>query len=124
VVGCVYMLPSRISLPNKVQVHSTIYPTLARIALDVLPVQASSVPCERLFSAGKEVADERCARLGAQRFEQLQMLKFEWRGTNMDYSAWNSSQVEDVRIDEYMEMLEAEVAHSHWDNDVETYVVD
>ena len=41
------------------QDHSVLFPTLARIALDILPCQASSVPCERLFSASKQTADLR-----------------------------------------------------------------
>jgi len=60
----------------KSQIHAKVYPTLAKIALDVLPAQASSVPCEQLFSGGKEIAVTRRAQLGADLFEQLQMLKF------------------------------------------------
>jgi hypothetical protein len=59
--------------------HAKLYPTLAKIALDVLPAQASSVPCEHLFSAGKEIAVVRRVQLGVDRFEQLQVLKFAWR---------------------------------------------
>ncbi|KZS86795.1 hypothetical protein SISNIDRAFT_385160, partial [Sistotremastrum niveocremeum HHB9708] len=61
------------------------YPTLASLAIDVLPVQASAVPlefqipCERLFSSGKLTAGALRSRLTNKRFEQLQLLKFAWR---------------------------------------------
>jgi hypothetical protein len=43
--------------PHKhLQDNCHLYPTLGRIALDVLPIQASSVPCKHLFSAGKHIA--------------------------------------------------------------------
>ncbi|KIJ90585.1 hypothetical protein K443DRAFT_15091 [Laccaria amethystina LaAM-08-1] len=35
------------------QDHAASFPMLAHIALDVLPAQASSGPCERLFSSTK-----------------------------------------------------------------------
>jgi hypothetical protein len=101
------------------QTHSKIYPTLARIALDVLPVQASSVPCERLFSAGKEIADDRRARLGAERFEELQMLKFSWRDSQVDHSILNSLEVEHI-MDEFERMLEADAELAALDSDTET----
>ena len=44
--------------------HVHEFPTLARITLDVLPAQASSVPCEQLFSGTKQIATNRCAFLG------------------------------------------------------------
>jgi hypothetical protein len=97
---------------------------MSRIALDVLAAQASLVPCERLFSAGKEIADEWHARLGAEQFKQLQMLKFEWRDLVVDYAAWNSAQVEEVQSDEYSEMLKADLAHEEWDVDVDTYLLE
>jgi hypothetical protein len=36
------------------QLHEHIYPLLFWVAMDVLPAQASSVPCERAFSSSKE----------------------------------------------------------------------
>lgn len=97
------------------QDHAQLYPTLARIALDVLPCQASSVPCERLFSASKQAADDRRASLGAKRFEELQVMKFAWRRNITDVTAWNSSQVEEVDLDEYCEMLEADEAATEFE---------
>jgi hypothetical protein len=82
-----------------------LYPTLSQIALDVLPAQASSDPCEQLFSAAKQVVDDWRSRLGAERFEQLQMLKFTWRQEKVDFAAWNSGYVEQVDIEEFVELL-------------------
>jgi hypothetical protein len=96
-----------------------LYPTLARIALDVLPSQASSVPCERLFSASKQTADYRRASLGAKRFEELQIMKFAWRKGLSDLATWNSSQVEEVNIEDYDLMLEAEDASAELDSVVD-----
>jgi hypothetical protein len=47
----VFMYPHTFS--DILQTHSTVYPTLSRIVLDILPAQALSVPCKCLFSAGK-----------------------------------------------------------------------
>jgi hypothetical protein len=73
------------------------------VALDVIACQASSVPCERLFSASKQSADDRRARLGASRFEELQLMKFAWRQDITDLAAWNSGLVEEIGI--YSDML-------------------
>ena len=66
------------------QINQHLYPTLARIALDVLPSQASSVPCERLFSNGKLIATDHRARLGSDRFEELQIVKSAWKDVVVD----------------------------------------
>ncbi|KAF5383745.1 hypothetical protein D9615_003755 [Tricholomella constricta] len=80
--------------------YAKVYPTLARIALDVLPSQASSVPCERVFSSSKLTATDRRARLKAEVFEELQVLKAVWRATTIDLARHNSEEVEEV-LDEY-----------------------
>ncbi|KAF8157519.1 hypothetical protein BJ912DRAFT_866959, partial [Pholiota molesta] len=48
---------------------------LYRIALDVIPVQASAVPCERAFSSSKETDTNRRSGLGLEFMEVLQMYK-------------------------------------------------
>jgi hAT family C-terminal dimerisation region len=96
------------------QKHSHLYPTLARIACDVCPIPASSVPCERLFSGGAETATDRCSRLGTDRFEQLQMLKHEWRGNIVDFATYNSITAEEVWMDDFHEIyqIDKEMAES------------
>jgi hypothetical protein len=45
--------------------------------MDILPIQASSVPCERVFSSSKETTTARRNKLGPELVEALQILKFE-----------------------------------------------
>lgn len=97
------------------------FPTLARIALDVLPSQASSVACERLFSGSKQTATDRRARLGAIRFEQLQMLKSAWRGSVVDIAKLNSQEIEVVTDEEmlpFIELLQEDSDSASWENEM------
>jgi hAT family C-terminal dimerisation region len=47
--------------------------------MDIIPIQASSVPCERVFSSGKETMAPRRSRISAHLMECLQILKFSIR---------------------------------------------
>jgi hypothetical protein len=76
---------------------------LAEIALSVLAIPASSIPCECLFSTGKHIATDHCACLGADWFEQLQVLKSAWKDDILDIVAWNSAMIEEVEADMMME---------------------
>ena len=53
------------------QDHAALFPTLVWIALDILSCQASSVPCERLFSASKQTVDLHQSSLGSKCFKEL-----------------------------------------------------
>ncbi|EIW78982.1 hypothetical protein CONPUDRAFT_31368, partial [Coniophora puteana RWD-64-598 SS2] len=55
------------------------YPLLFRVAMDVLPIQASSVPCERVFSSSKATATDTRNNLDPITMEKLQILKFSLR---------------------------------------------
>ncbi|TCD59832.1 hypothetical protein EIP91_011346 [Steccherinum ochraceum] len=61
------------------QGHAHSYPALYLIALDVLPSQASAVPCERVFSSSKETDALRRGLLSPPLMEKLQMLKYLYR---------------------------------------------
>ncbi|KIL54972.1 hypothetical protein M378DRAFT_18367 [Amanita muscaria Koide BX008] len=58
------------------EANKTEFPTLFAIAMDYLPIQASSVPCERVFSSAKETDTVKRNRLSSLLMEMLQMLKF------------------------------------------------
>ena len=76
--------------------HTHLYPLLAHITLNVLAIPASSVPCEHLFSVGKQTADHCHTRLGTEKFEQLQVMKFSWHSKIADYASINSATVHEV----------------------------
>ena len=105
-----------------IQNHAQLYLTLSQIALNILPCQASSVPCEWLFSASKQTAVDRQASLGEKRFEELQIMKFTWRNNIIDLVAWNSAQVEEVDLWEYSEMLEAEEEAAELDKPEDEFI--
>ena len=110
---------------NLLQNNRALYPTLRRITLDYLACQASSVPCERLFSAGGEVATKRWAQLGAARFEELQMMKFAWRNNIGDLAAWNSAQIEEIdnEMREFEDMLAADRDFEEWNKSADEFVI-
>ena len=95
-----------------------LYPTLARITLNILPSQASLVPCERLFSCSKQVATECCACLGLAVFEELVIMGSIWRSDLYDMSAWASLQVEEVDL-EFKEMFGEDMDCSVWDGEID-----
>jgi hypothetical protein len=52
------------------------YPTIYALAMDILPIQGSAVPCERVFSSAKETMSARRNRIAPELMEALQLLKF------------------------------------------------
>lgn len=60
------------------------YPTLHKIAMDYLPVQASSVPSERAFSSASETDTRRRNRIRPELMEMIQLLKHLYNRTDFD----------------------------------------
>ena len=89
------------------QAHAKLYPTLARIALDILPSQASSVPCEHVFSGSKLTATDHRARLKAEIFEQLQVLKGVLRSQVVNFAELSSREMVMV-MDEFEDIFLAD----------------
>lgn len=107
----------------RLQDNGRTYPTLRRVAIDYLPCQASSVPCEHLLSTGGEIATKRCAQLGALYFKELQVMKFAWRNNIGDLAAWNSAQAEEVdEMKEFQDLLAADGEHEKWDKDADEFI--
>jgi predicted metal-dependent hydrolase len=55
------------------------YPILSRIALDYLPIQGSSVPCERAFSDAGLTDTKRRTRLLPENFGDIQIVKNKYK---------------------------------------------
>ena len=63
--------------------------------MDYLPIQASSVPCERVFSSSAETDTKRRNRLSPLTMEVLQMLKFHIKSRRLNFTAgWETSEKE------------------------------
>ena len=53
--------------------------------MDLLPAQASAVPCERIFSSGKQTCTDRRNRLSPDTIEILQVLKFAYSQDQLNF---------------------------------------
>lgn len=69
------------------QAHEKTFPTLFRIAMDYLPVQASSVPCERIFSSSAETDTKKRNRIKPELMEALQILKFALKKERLHFTS-------------------------------------
>ena len=99
------------------QNNAKLFPMLACIALDVLPSQASSVPCEWLFLGTKQIAVDRRARLGTAVFEELVVMGSAWGPDIYNMAAWTSSQEEEVDFFDFEEMLADDAEMVAWEKD-------
>ena len=73
--------------------------------MDICAIPATSVPCKQLFSAGAEIATDHRSHLGADRFEELQILKHAWQDQIVNAASLNLLEIEDVYLDEYKKLF-------------------
>ena len=59
---------------------------LYAITLDYLPIQASTVPCERVFSSSAEMDTKRRNRIHPVLMEALQMVKFSLKTDRLNFT--------------------------------------
>ena len=70
--------------------------------MDYLPIQASSVSCERVFSSSAETDTKKRNRIGPTLMEAPQMLKYHYKRTQLDFCCsenWSSSHADLVEDD-------------------------
>src|SRR6267154_2508954 len=81
------------SLTHHSQMKRMEYPTIFRMAMDYLPIQASAVPCERVFSSSAETDTKKRNRISPSLMETLQMLKFHLKKEHLNFThGWVTSQ--------------------------------
>jgi len=81
------------------QKHEHIYLILFRLAMDVLPAQATAVPCERVFSSSKETCTLRRSQLDPTTIGMLQVLKHLYHRERLDFTAGLLAREEDYTIE-------------------------
>ena len=69
------------------QTNEHTFPTIFRIAMDYLPIQASAVLCERVFSSSTETDTKKRNRIKPELMEALQVLKFTLKKDRLDFTA-------------------------------------
>ncbi|KZT51318.1 hypothetical protein CALCODRAFT_533927, partial [Calocera cornea HHB12733] len=65
--------------------HRDQFPTFYKMAMDYLPIQASAVPSERVFSSSKETDTKRRNHLSPALMEALQLLKYLLKKERLDF---------------------------------------
>lgn len=83
------------------------FPTIFRMAMDYLPVQPSSVPCERAFSSSALTDTPRRNRINPILMETLQILKFAYKKERPSLKWWMTTQQEMVRNEDTSQILTA-----------------
>ena len=73
------------------------------VALDILPVQASAVPCERTFSSSKETCILRRSLLSTGTLKVLQVLKHLYKEECIDFMSHWIAKEEDYLIEKATE---------------------
>lgn len=73
--------------------------------MDYLPIQASAVPCERIFSSSAETNTKKRNRISPLLMEALQMLKFHLKKERLNFTAGWITPEKDLVDDEPEEDL-------------------
>lgn len=88
------------------QVNGSTFPTLFKMAMDYLPIQASAVPCERVFSSSAETDTSKRNRIGSLLMEALQMLKFHLKKERLNFTEfWKTQETEMTEDDPEVDLL-------------------
>ena len=81
--------------------HQHQWPTLYKLAMDLMPAQATSVPSERVFSASKQTTTARRNHLSPKFLEATQILKFQAKNKrNLNFTEGLSLEEEIADLEE------------------------
>ena len=81
------------------------YPTIFTLAMDVLPIQGSLVPCEQVFSSNKETLTDDLSHILSELMEDHQFLKYSVKHRHsLIFTAGNSWDDERAAMEKLMEI--------------------
>ena len=81
------------------QKYEHVYTVLLHLAMDVLPAQATAVPCERVFSSSKETCTLPCSQLYPTTIEMIQVLKYSYQWERLNFTTGILAMEEDYTIE-------------------------
>ncbi|KAF8430929.1 hypothetical protein L210DRAFT_3416878, partial [Boletus edulis BED1] len=84
---------------NKGELEAVRFPTVFRIAMDFLPIQASAMLCEQVFSSSTETDMKKRNWISPLLMEALQMLKFARKQDHINFTdGWITSQKDMLHV--------------------------
>ena len=99
------MLPVLELTDKTCQVNRSSFPALFAMAMDYLPIQASSVPCKRVFSSSVETDTRRRNRMSPLMMEALQMLKSHLKKEHLNFTqGWSMTEQELLDYDTVVDL--------------------
>jgi len=75
-----------LDINGPLKIERNLFPTVFLMAMDYLPIQASLVPCEHVFSSSAKTDTKKCNRIGPVLMEALQMLKFSLKKLHLNFT--------------------------------------
>ena len=92
-------------------------PTLFAMAMDYLPIQASAVPCERIFSSSAKTDTKQRNRIGPLMMEALQMLKFHLKKSCLNFTeAWVTPENQMTNDEPEVDLLANLLKGEYWND--------
>ena len=89
------------------QINRSFFPTLYAMAMDYLPIQATAVPCERIFSSSAETDTKQRNHISPLLMEALQMQKFMIKKEHLSFTeGWMTQEEELVEDDPDQDLLQ------------------
>lgn len=99
------------------------------MAMDYLPIQATSVPCERIFSSSAETDTKRRNRISSSLMEALQMQKFRIKKERLNFmQGWKTEEKQLVEDDADGDLLntlfhqDAERNQNNFDSVIRSFI--
>lgn len=90
--------------------------------MDYLPIQASAVPCERVFSSSAETDTKKRNRISDTLMEALQMMKYDFKKQRLTFTQGIKLDQRELLVDDLDELVEDGTASPNSDESVDSFI--